>query len=130
MFITCICDSNNFMWLTRVCHRYFYLIVDGSHEDYWNKIINVFVSALASNLLRMHNKRTSVHCPRMLMWCSLLLLVAITAIKVHAVHSNFLCRSLQTCETIKILDRSYKIHKCDLLSCFKFKSSCTVRTYV
>ena len=37
----------------------------------------------------------------MLVWWSLLLLVAITAINVCAVHANFLCRCLQTCETFK-----------------------------
>ena len=36
-----------------------------------------------------------VHCPRMLMWCSLLLLVVITVINVCAVHANLLCRCLQ-----------------------------------
>ena len=40
-------DSNNLMWLTRVCHQILYLIGDGSHEDYWNKVINVSVSAIA-----------------------------------------------------------------------------------
>ena len=45
-----------------------------------------------------------MHCPRMLMWCSLLLLAAITAINVHAVHVNLLCMCLQTREIFKILD--------------------------
>ena len=53
-----------------------------------NKIINVYVPALALNFLCMHNKRTSVHCPRMLVWYSLLLLVAVTAINMHALHTN------------------------------------------
>ena len=68
--------------------RRLYLIGDGSHEDYWNKEIKVFVSELALNHLHMHNKHTCVHCPRILVWCSVLLLMAITAINVCAVHAN------------------------------------------
>ena len=85
--------------------RCLYLISDDSHEDYLNKGNDVFVSALALNRLRMHNKRMRVprrvYCPRMLVWCSLLLLVAITAINVHAVHANLLYRCLQTREIFK-----------------------------
>ena len=43
-----------------------YLISDGSQEDNWNKVINVFMLALALNRLCMHNKYMRVHYPRML----------------------------------------------------------------
>ena len=74
--------------------RRLYLIVDGS----MNKVINVFVSTLALNHLLMHNKCMRVHCPTIFVWCSLLLLVAITAINVCVVHANYSCRCLQTHE--------------------------------
>ena len=44
--------------------RRLYLIGDSSHEDYWNKVINVFVSALDLNRLHMHNELMRMHCPR------------------------------------------------------------------
>ena len=66
-----------------MCCQMILLIGDCSHEYYWNKVRN-----------RMHNKHTRVHCPRMLVWCSLLLLVVIAAINVHAVHANLLCKCL------------------------------------
>ena len=37
MFITCVCDSNNLMWL--MC-----LSGNNSHEDYWNKANCVSIS--------------------------------------------------------------------------------------
>ena len=61
----------------------------------------MFVSASALNRLHIHNKCTRVHCPRMLVWCSLLLLVAIKAINVCAVHANFSWKCLQTREIFK-----------------------------
>ena len=77
--------------------RNLYLISDSSHEDYLNKVRNnVFVQLLALNSLCMHNKHTHGYSTRMLVWCSLLLLVAITEINVHAMHVKFLCRCLQT----------------------------------
>ena len=62
------------------------LIDDGmaSHKDYWNKVANVYVSALALNCLCMHMR---VYCLKIPMWCSLLLLVLITVINVCAVHT-------------------------------------------
>ena len=48
--------------------RNLYLISDGRHEDYWNNVINVYVSESALNCLHMHDKRTCVHCSTMLMW--------------------------------------------------------------
>ena len=41
--------------------KHFYLTNNSSHEDYWNKVNNVFVSALALNCLCMHNERMHVH---------------------------------------------------------------------
>ena len=81
--------------------RRLYLIGDSSHEDYWIKVINVFVSALDLNRLRMHNEFMHIHCPIMLMWCSLLLLVVIKEINTCAVHTNFSCKCLQTREIFK-----------------------------
>ena len=57
-----------------------------------NIIDKYSVSGLALNRLCMHNIRTRVHCRRMLVWCSLLSLVVITAINVYAVHAKFVMR--------------------------------------
>ena len=59
------------------------------------------MSALALNRSHMHNKHMHVHCPRMLMWCSLQSLMAIKAICVCAVQANLSCRCLQTREIFK-----------------------------
>ena len=89
-----------------------------------NKVIHAYVSALALKCLHKQNKCTRVHCPRMLMWCSLLLLAVITAINMHAVHVNLPCTCLQTREIL--LDRSYAKHTCDAVAYFKFKLNCTI----
>ena len=88
MFVTCALDSNNLMWLTHVYHQMPLLIGDHSNKDYWDKGNKVFVFALALNRLGMHDKHTCFHCPRILVLCSLLLLMAITVINVHAMNTN------------------------------------------
>ena len=74
--------------------RLLYLIVDGSHEDYWNK---GFVSVLALNRLCISiiNVRMSIALECL---CGG---VAITVFNMHAVHANFSCKCLQTCEIFK-----------------------------
>ena len=57
-------------------------------------------------------------------------LVTSTKINVRALHANFSCNCPQTCKILKILRKSYKIHMCYSLACLKFKSSCTIATYV
>ena len=74
----------------------------------------------------MHNKCKYVHCSRMLMWCSLLLLVAITVINMCALHTNVLCRCLQMRKILKNTQQELQNTMCDALACFKIKSSCTV----
>ena len=56
----------------------------------------------------MHYKRTHGHSTRMLVWYNLLLLVAITAINLRALHAKFLFRCLKTYKILKILDRVTK----------------------
>ena len=99
--------------------RGLYLIGDGSHEGYWNKVIKVFVL----NHLHMHNECMHVHCPAMLVWCSLLFLVPITTINMRALHPVVQMSSYKHAKFYKIHDRSYEIHMCDALACFKFKLS-------
>ena len=74
----------------------------------------------------MHNKRTHVHCPTMLMWCSLLSFTVITAINAHAVYANLSYNVYKHVGFSKILDRSYEIRACDAFTCFKFKLNCTI----
>ena len=83
------------MWFTRVCHQAPLLKGDGSHEDYLNKVINIlYILAVALNPLGMLDKCTRGHYPRMHVSCSLLSLVVITTIIMHAALTNLLCRCL------------------------------------
>ena len=85
----CVPDSNNLMWFTHVCQQTPLLKGDGSHEEYLKWLL-----ALALNRLGMFDKRTCVHYPRMHVSCSLLSLVAITTIIVHAALANLPCKCL------------------------------------
>ena len=71
-------------------------IVHALHKQENIHCVLVFALEVDDVSIALHNKRTYFYCPTMLMWCNLLLLMAIKVIKVCTVYANFSSMCLQT----------------------------------